>query len=277
MQQSGGGGEQGKGLSRFRSAPATWLEALLESEEEDDPPKSTHEQQCLSQLPSTSTGGFSTARNSGSGYMSSADAELFDAESGLGFHRQNSCPPEFLAQISSGSDASYFSNLGIELPPNYDYLPSSIHASPSSKRPRDVDSEHPASKLKTEQSGQMQLLDMDMDKLLEDSVPCRVRAKRGCATHPRSIAERVRRTRISDRLRKLQELVPNMDKNDVIVEQASLDQIIFAVNAWTEYLQSSKHEHSIFLLGICVHKLKIPMSLYPKTRVLPHKYMCFYI
>ena len=32
---------------------------------------------------------------------------------------------------------------------------------------------------------------MEMEKLLEDSVPCRVRAKRGCATHPRSIAERV--------------------------------------------------------------------------------------
>lgn len=34
-----------------------------------------------------------------------------------------------------------------------------------------------------------------MDKLLhipEDSVPCKIRAKRGCATHPRSIAERVR-------------------------------------------------------------------------------------
>jgi hypothetical protein len=25
----------------------------------------------------------------------------------------------------------------------------------------------------------------------EDSVPCKIRAKRGCATHPRSIAERV--------------------------------------------------------------------------------------
>jgi len=34
----------------------------------------------------------------------------------------------------------------------------------------------------------------DMEKLLfEDTViPCRIRAKRGCATHPRSIAERVR-------------------------------------------------------------------------------------
>ncbi|CAN1251389.1 Transcription factor bHLH128 [Linum perenne] len=54
-----------------------------------------------------------------------------------------------------------------------------------------------------------------VDKMLqipEDSVPCKVRAKRGCATHPRSIAERERRTRISGRLKKLQDLVPNMDK-----------------------------------------------------------------
>lgn len=27
---------------------------------------------------------------------------------------------------------------------------------------------------------------------LQDSVPCKIRAKRGCATHPRSIAERVK-------------------------------------------------------------------------------------
>ncbi|MQM07103.1 hypothetical protein Taro_039937 [Colocasia esculenta] len=48
----------------------------------------------------------------------------------------------------------------------------------------------------------------------QEAVPCKIRAKRGCATHPRSIAERasVRRTRISERMRKLQELVPNMDK-----------------------------------------------------------------
>lgn len=46
----------------------------------------------------------------------------------------------------------------------------------------------------------------------DDYVQMRTRAKRGCATHPRSIAERVRRTRISERMRKLQDLVPNMDK-----------------------------------------------------------------
>ncbi|KAK9002361.1 hypothetical protein V6N11_025044 [Hibiscus sabdariffa] len=46
----------------------------------------------------------------------------------------------------------------------------------------------------------------------QGSVPCKIRAKRGCATHPRSIAERVRRTRISERMRKLQGLFPNIDK-----------------------------------------------------------------
>ncbi|KAG8389037.1 hypothetical protein BUALT_Bualt02G0187700 [Buddleja alternifolia] len=51
-----------------------------------------------------------------------------------------------------------------------------------------------------------------MEKLFQDSVPCKIRAKRGFATHPRSIAERVRRTKISERMRKLQELVPNMEK-----------------------------------------------------------------
>ncbi|KAK9673684.1 hypothetical protein RND81_12G183300 [Saponaria officinalis] len=53
-----------------------------------------------------------------------------------------------------------------------------------------------------------------MEKLLhlQDAVPLRMRAKRGFATHPRSIAERVRRTKISERMRKLQDLVPNMDK-----------------------------------------------------------------
>jgi len=36
---------------------------------------------------------------------------------------------------------------------------------------------------------------LEMDQLMhnipQDSVPCKIRAKRGCATHPRSIAERV--------------------------------------------------------------------------------------
>ena len=52
----------------------------------------------------------------------------------------------------------------------------------------------------------------------QDQVAFKVRAKRGCATHPRSIAERERRTRISEKLRKLQDLVPNMDKVKLLTQ-----------------------------------------------------------
>lgn len=66
--------------------------------------------------------------------------------------------------------------------------------------------------------------EMVIEKFLQfqDSVPCKIRAKRGCATHPRSIAERVRRTRISERMRKLQELVPNMDKQTSTADMLDL-------------------------------------------------------
>ncbi|PNY14553.1 transcription factor bHLH130-like protein [Trifolium pratense] len=79
-------------------------------------------------------------------------------------------------------------------------------------------------------------LDLKMDKILEDSVPCKIRAKRGFATHPRSIAERVRRTRISDRIRKLQELVPNMDKQTNTAEM--LDEAV----AYVKFLQNQIEE-----------------------------------
>ncbi|CAN6561683.1 unnamed protein product [Malus baccata var. baccata] len=56
----------------------------------------------------------------------------------------------------------------------------------------------------------------------EDSIPRKIRAKRGFATHPRSIAERIRRTRISERMKKLQELFPNMDKQTNTAEKLDL-------------------------------------------------------
>ncbi|VFQ59304.1 unnamed protein product [Cuscuta campestris] len=67
-----------------------------------------------------------------------------------------------------------------------------------------------------------------------DSVPWNIRAKRGCATHPRSIAERVRRTRISERMRKLQDLVPNMDK-----QTNTADMLDFAV----EYIKDLQRQY----------------------------------
>ncbi|KAI5067108.1 hypothetical protein GOP47_0017636 [Adiantum capillus-veneris] len=67
------------------------------------------------------------------------------------------------------------------------------------------------------------------DSMVTDSILCKSRAKRGCATHPRSIAERVRRTKISERIKKLQDLVPNLDKQahtadmlDEVVEYVKL-------------------------------------------------------
>nr|XP_043610997.1 transcription factor bHLH130-like [Erigeron canadensis] len=56
----------------------------------------------------------------------------------------------------------------------------------------------------------------------DNVVPCKTRAKRGFATHPRSIAERVRRTRISARMKKLQELFPTIDKNTSTADMLDL-------------------------------------------------------
>jgi hypothetical protein len=51
----------------------------------------------------------------------------------------------------------------------------------------------------------------------------RVRARRGQATDPHSIAERLRREKISDRMKNLQDLVPNSNKAD---KASMLDEII---------------------------------------------------
>ncbi|CAI9776101.1 unnamed protein product [Fraxinus pennsylvanica] len=51
----------------------------------------------------------------------------------------------------------------------------------------------------------------------------RVRARRGKATDPHSIAERLRRERIAERIRALQELVPSVNKTD---RAAMLDEIV---------------------------------------------------
>lgn len=91
----------------------------------------------------------------------------------------------------------------------------------------------------------------------ESSVPWKTRAKRGFATHPRSIAERVwrslsswcylisynltsiliyhdlgikfqmRRTRISERIKRLQELFPDMDKVKKMNLKCKLTQFMF--------------------------------------------------
>ncbi|XP_031403674.1 LOW QUALITY PROTEIN: transcription factor bHLH128 [Punica granatum] len=109
----------------------------------------------------------------------------------------------------------YFSaDFGID---SWENANSIVFSAPPGKRAKNIDGDsYSFQPLETQFSLPQTTLEMaTVEKLLqipEDSVPCKIRAKRGCATHPRSIAERERRTRISGRLKKLQELVPNMDK-----------------------------------------------------------------
>ncbi|CAH9108786.1 unnamed protein product [Cuscuta europaea] len=96
------------------------------------------------------------------------------------------------------------------------------------------------------------LLEMEtMDSYLhipEDSVPCKVRAKRGCATHPRSIAERERRTRISGKLKKLQDLVPNMDKQTSYADM--LDFAVQHIKSLQEKLQELNKDREQCTCGV---------------------------
>nr|WCO08266.1 hypothetical protein [Suaeda aralocaspica] len=90
-----------------------------------------------------------------------------------------------------------------------------ISTSSSNKRGKAISDDyiHSLSAMDSQQAIALEMATMErLMQVPQDSVPCKIRAKRGFATHPRSIAERERRTRISGKLKKLQELVPNMDK-----------------------------------------------------------------
>ncbi|CAM0945345.1 unnamed protein product [Alopecurus aequalis] len=89
-------------------------------------------------------------------------------------------------------------------------------------------------------SSSLELADKYMQAQQQDQVAFKVRAKRGCATHPRSIAERERRTRISEKLRKLQDLVPNMDKQTSTSDM--LDLAVEHIKGLQSQLQAMKHE-----------------------------------
>ncbi|KAJ4966428.1 hypothetical protein NE237_018277 [Protea cynaroides] len=241
---SGGGGGGAGGLeptrlSRFRSAPETWFDSLLQDDE------LIPQTQCLSEAP-VDNSMIPSFRNSENYSSAETDPNFFQttmAAPSHRFFRQKSSPAEFLSQLNSpsvvGCDEFMSSFMGGQ---EFSPLPDI----PTNQRARQRNSEQEATNLvqvRGEQSGNLQggmsgFLDMEMDSLFADSVPCRVRAKRGCATHPRSIAERVRRTRISDRIRKLQELVPNMDK-----QTNTADMLEEAVE-YVKYLQKQIQELS---------------------------------
>ncbi|XP_075100864.1 transcription factor bHLH80 isoform X3 [Nicotiana tabacum] len=136
MQRGSGGGS---GLSRYRSAPATWLEALLESDTENEvvlnpsspilhspnkpPPHPSTTQQQLPELVKPET-------------RFTGDPGLFESGGSSNFLRQQSSPAEFLSHINSDG---YFSSYGI--PSSLNYISQPI------KRPREDDSESSPRKL----------------------------------------------------------------------------------------------------------------------------------
>lgn len=99
----------GSGLARYQSAPATWLEALLESDEEQTLPDVVLDNP---KPPPPNA--------------SAADMDLELLESGGGgfsnFLRMNSSPAEFLSLLNSSE--GFFSNLGI--PANYEFVPATV-------------------------------------------------------------------------------------------------------------------------------------------------------
>lgn len=127
-----GAGVSRAGLARFRSAPASWLEALLEDEEED-PLKPN---QCLTQLLADNSPTHSS--RSSIPFAPSADP---DGSFESGFLRQNSSPADFFGS-SSGLSETYFSSFGI--PANFDLVSPNINVSSptGSKRVREGEAQH---------------------------------------------------------------------------------------------------------------------------------------
>ncbi|KAF9688311.1 hypothetical protein SADUNF_Sadunf02G0184300 [Salix dunnii] len=240
--------EHGAGsLVRQRSSPAGFLNLAAEN------------------------GGFSITRGSGGYNVHSGPGgghSVSRLKPQLSFTRQDS-----LSQISEvsenvvegiGSDNNHqncshsYSAAGFGME-SWDNANSIVFSGPPSKQARNGDGDIYScfNGLETQFSLPQTSLEIEtVEKLLhipEDSVPCKIRAKRGFATHPRSIAERSltgagyallvfefhggsvtiffffylnqeRRTRISGKLKKLQDLVPNMDK-----QTSYADMLDFAV------------------------------------------------
>ncbi|KAL3840643.1 hypothetical protein ACJIZ3_025234 [Penstemon smallii] len=87
----------------------------------------------------------------------------------------------------------------------------------------------------------------------------RVRARRGQATDPHSIAERLRRERIADRMKALQELVPNPNKTD---KASMLDEII----DYVKFLQLQVKVLSMSRLGGAAAAKPLVADMSPEGR-----------
>ncbi|GLU07630.1 hypothetical protein SLE2022_245820 [Rubroshorea leprosula] len=166
-----------------------------------------------------------------------ADTGLAGADGGLGGSAAAGAP--MMLQLSSGDGSGHLGGigggggnafhgqvfpLGLSLDQGKGGLFKPEEASGSGKRFRDevVDGRAAAASVKNVFHGQP----MSATVVAAPHPPTmrpRVRARRGQATDPHSIAERLRRERIAERIRALQELVPSVNKTD---RAAMLDEIV---------------------------------------------------
>ncbi|CAH1440412.1 unnamed protein product [Lactuca virosa] len=174
---------------------------------------------------SSSPAGFLSSLNAETGFAGMSDVEKPISSSRLNnrisFSSTPSSSPPFLPQISENKNDSTFKSLKRTRDSDSMMFPSSItlDIENGSSRHYSPSLVHHMSLPKT--SSEMATAEKFL-RFEHDSTPCKIRAKRGCATHPRSIAERVRRTRISERMKKIQSLFPTMDKQTSTADMLDL-------------------------------------------------------
>ncbi|KAF3951761.1 hypothetical protein ACB098_10G180400 [Castanea mollissima] len=161
--------------------------------------------------------------------FASAEAGLTGADGGLG--GSGTGPPPMMLQLSSGDlggggggSAGFHGQvfpLGLSLEQGKGGFMKPEEASGSGKRFRDDVVDGRASSMKNVFHGQPMTNTAAAPH--PPAMRPRVRARRGQATDPHSIAERLRRERIAERIRALQELVPSVNKTD---RAAMLDEIV---------------------------------------------------
>lgn len=186
----------------------------------------------LNQLSVDNGNGFSVTRRVGD-YKSQSGHAISRLKPQLSFTRQDSLS---LSQVSEGNSdttengrnaSSSYGTASFGMG-SWDNTNSIVFSPPPNKRAKHPDGDIVTTlkALESQFSMPQTALEMAMAEnflqIPKDSVPCRIRAKRGCATHPRSIAERERRTRITGKLKKLEELFPNMDKQTSYADMLDL-------------------------------------------------------
>ncbi|XP_019441589.1 PREDICTED: transcription factor bHLH128-like isoform X3 [Lupinus angustifolius] len=248
------------GLTRYGSAPSSLLttavDAVISAGSHPFPPR--YFSGDSSEPSSLALGGGSTnlvrQKSSPAGFLNHLDNGS-RLKTQLSFTGQDSLSQisEVNENIEEGttSDNGHrrplhsYANTSFGMEP-WDNSNSIVFSAPPTKRSKNMDGDilNCLDALESQFSLPQTTLEMaTVEKLLhipEDSVPCKIRAKRGCATHPRSIAERERRTRISGKLKKLQDLVPNMDKQTSYSDM--LDLAVQHIKGLQSQVQKLHHE-----------------------------------